>query len=369
MKQGKPFLLWALALLMLWALPLHADEIENKIEITPTVGGHFFEGNQDLEDGYSIGLILGIPVDDKVTLEVGGTWIKTEQDRSDIDVDAQRVGFDWLYHLKGGKKFTPFVLGGVGLLRVDPENGEGRTDVMVNYGAGFKYDLKKGLALRVDLRHVMPVDKFHNNISGQVGLTWTLGKEKMMAKPMESMKPMEPMMMPMKMDSDGDGVPDDRDMCAETPMGQMVDELGCPVVVDDDNDGMSDEKDKCLDTPKGAMVDMHGCWVLKGVNFAFGKAELLEEHRSKLDEVSAVLKANPKVRIVLEGHADNIGSAMVNEQISLGRAKAAYDYLVNKGIDGSRMQYLGHSHKAPVADNSTVEGRKMNRRVELRVVK
>ncbi|MFZ5473778.1 MAG: thrombospondin type 3 repeat-containing protein, partial [Pseudomonadota bacterium] len=58
-------------------------------------------------------------------------------------------------------------------------------------------------------------------------------------------------------DSDGDGVPDHRDKCPDTPKGVQVDEHGCPL--DSDGDGVPDYKDKCPNTPKGAKVDADGC--------------------------------------------------------------------------------------------------------------
>ncbi len=64
-------------------------------------------------------------------------------------------------------------------------------------------------------------------------------------------------------DTDGDGVYDDRDRCPGTPLGTRVDAFGCPVPVDSDNDGVVDERDQCPNTPAGARVDENGCEIIE----------------------------------------------------------------------------------------------------------
>lgn len=64
-------------------------------------------------------------------------------------------------------------------------------------------------------------------------------------------------------DSDGDGVPDDRDQCPNTPMGTRVDTFGCPVPLDSDGDGVVDDRDQCPNTPVGSQVDANGCPIVE----------------------------------------------------------------------------------------------------------
>ena len=80
------------------------------------------------------------------------------------------------------------------------------------------------------------------------------------------------------------------------------------------------------------------------------------------------MKENPTVRIRLSGHTDIVGNHDYNVQLSLNRAKAAYDYLVARGIDDKRMEYKGYGPDVPIASNATAEGRAQNRRTEILII-
>jgi OOP family OmpA-OmpF porin len=172
-------------------------------------------------------------------------------------------------------------------------------------------------------------------------------------------------------DSDRDGVPDSLDKCPDTPIGVEVDESGCPDVVqmDRDGDGVFDDIDECPDTPLGAIVDVRGCWVVKGVQFDYKKWDVKPQFNSNLDNIENILKNNPGLNIRIEGHTDDVGSMKYNIGLSGKRAQAIKDYLVDKGIDPSRITTTGLGFKQPIADNNTPEGRALNRRAEIIPVK
>jgi outer membrane protein OmpA-like peptidoglycan-associated protein len=108
--------------------------------------------------------------------------------------------------------------------------------------------------------------------------------------------------------------------------------------------------------------------VLRGVYFDFDRAEIRPDSRPVLDEAAAILNANPDVRlVVVEGHTDALGSEEYNQALSIRRAEAVYQYLINAGVAPERMRTEGFGESRPVADNETEEGRAQNRRVELRV--
>jgi len=172
-------------------------------------------------------------------------------------------------------------------------------------------------------------------------------------------------------DSDRDGVPDSLDKCPDTPIGVEVDESGCPDVVqmDRDGDGVFDDIDECPDTPLGAIVDVRGCWVVKGVQFDYKKWDVKPQFNSNLDNIENILKNNPGLNIRIEGHTDDVGSMKYNIGLSGKRAQAIKDYLVDKGIDPSRITTKGLGYSQPIAGNETPEGRALNRRAEIIPVK
>jgi outer membrane protein OmpA-like peptidoglycan-associated protein len=107
---------------------------------------------------------------------------------------------------------------------------------------------------------------------------------------------------------------------------------------------------------------------LENVFFATGSYELKPESKVELNEVVEFLNNNPVVRIMLEGHTDNVGSEAYNTELSENRAKAVYKYLVNQGIEANRLEYKGYGFSQPVDTNETEEGRARNRRTEMRIL-
>jgi hypothetical protein len=105
--------------------------------------------------------------------------------------------------------------------------------------------------------------------------------------------------------------------------------------------------------------------ILKGVNFDFNKSILKPESYSILDENLAILKSRPKMTIVIVGHTDSDGNDVYNKRLSEARAAAVMQYLLEKGIQGGRMQAIGKGKSAPIADNKTDAGKAQNRRIEI----
>jgi len=108
--------------------------------------------------------------------------------------------------------------------------------------------------------------------------------------------------------------------------------------------------------------------VLENIYFETGKSVLTPNSYQALNQVARFLENNESVRLEISGHTDNTGSLRVNTNLSQARAKAVVDYLVGQGIESGRLEYKGYADSQPVADNSTPEGREMNRRVEFKVL-
>ena len=134
---------------------------------------------------------------------------------------------------------------------------------------------------------------------------------------------------------------------------------------DSDNDGVYDEDDKCPGTPAGAAVNAVGCWTLDNILFDFDKTEIKSAAYPLLDNVVAILKKNPDMKVLLSGHCDNVGTHEYNLDLSQRRANAVRDYIVRKGILWKSLDTQGFGFTQPVALNGTDSGRAMNRRVEV----
>ena len=105
-------------------------------------------------------------------------------------------------------------------------------------------------------------------------------------------------------------------------------------------------------------------------NFKFGKTELPDEAKAKIDEVVSQLKQDPKnVWIEIEGHTDNVGPKAVNEKIGMERAQAVEKYLYEQyQIPLHKMNAISYGADKPVAPNKTKQGRAQNRRVVIKIL-
>jgi OOP family OmpA-OmpF porin len=137
---------------------------------------------------------------------------------------------------------------------------------------------------------------------------------------------------------------------------------------DADGDGVPDSIDKCPDTPKGAKVDARGCWVLRGLNFDFDKSDIKPEFNTLLNEVATVINQNQGFKIRIDGHTDSSGAEDYNMALSLRRAAAVRDALVQRGVKAERLGVKGFGESQPSNPNDTDANRYENRRVELTVV-
>ena len=108
--------------------------------------------------------------------------------------------------------------------------------------------------------------------------------------------------------------------------------------------------------------------VLNNILFETGKSVLTTSSYTELNRLFTILLDNPKMKIEISGHTDKTGSEPVNFRLSEARAKAVVDYLVQMGIDQSKMEYRGYGSLQPIDDNATPQGRANNRRVEFKIL-
>ena len=106
--------------------------------------------------------------------------------------------------------------------------------------------------------------------------------------------------------------------------------------------------------------------VLQGVNFEYDSARLTQESHEVLDRVARSLREWPEVRVEIGGYTDDVGTDEYNMELSERRAQAVRDYLMAKGVGGSRLEAKGYGKTRPLNTNNTEEARAQNRRVELK---
>jgi len=152
---------------------------------------------------------------------------------------------------------------------------------------------------------------------------------------------------PVKIDTDGGGVADGAEVKAGTNPLDSKDDIAKPTTT--------------IILEKGKKV------VLRGVNFETNKATLTRNSESILEDAYNALVANPEVQVEISGHTDSVGSDEYNQALSLRRAQAVKNWLVQRGIAGNRMKTVGKGEKEPIASNDTADGRMENRRIEFYV--
>ena len=107
---------------------------------------------------------------------------------------------------------------------------------------------------------------------------------------------------------------------------------------------------------------------LKNIYYDYNKATLRPASTKELERLLKFLNNHPTLKIEISSHCDSIGSKKYNYDLSNRRAKAVVNYLTSKGIDSKRLTYKGYGKDVPVATNSTVEGRQLNRRSEFKII-
>lgn len=145
-------------------------------------------------------------------------------------------------------------------------------------------------------------------------------------------------------DTDGDGIPNYRDVCPNTPRGHTVDERGCSVYEQ--------------------QSQVHHL----RVTFGFDSAHVPERYYDAIRDLAVLVGVNPELDILIEGHTDLIGTAEYNQALSERRAKAVADILKNQyGIATSRIKAVGHGMNKPVVNRITLDANARNRRIETTV--
>jgi outer membrane protein OmpA-like peptidoglycan-associated protein/Tol biopolymer transport system component len=114
-------------------------------------------------------------------------------------------------------------------------------------------------------------------------------------------------------------------------------------------------------------IEVKSSMVMKHILFENNQFTLLPVSMVELDKMVQLLQQNPTVKILVKGHTDNNGKAKDNQKLSTNRAQAVVTYLLQKGIEKTRLQFKGLGATQPIADNKTLAGKALNRRTEIEI--
>lgn len=161
----------------------------------------------------------------------------------------------------------------------------------------------------------------------------------------------------LKADEDGDGVPDYFDKCPHTPKSTAVDGSGCPIIMPN---GGSDStllaRVNRLDTTYAKSIEY------PVIVFDFNSAIIPNAYYQQLDVVVRDLKDHPAKKVLIHGYASSEGQVAHNISLSVARANAVKVYLVSNGVPADQIAIKGYGETHPRANNSSEEGRILNRR-------
>jgi OOP family OmpA-OmpF porin len=309
--------------------------------VSPFFGGFWFDGDEDLDHRPVYGLRLGYDFTKhwgaEAVLDYVNTKYKPTQDRT---TDVFNYRLEGLYHFMPDSKVVPFVAVGVGGMSINyAGNFENKTRAAFDIGPGVKYFITDWLALRADVRYVLTTGSIYNNLEYALGFTFYFGGTK--ATPPPRAKEPEPAPPPP----------------TPPPVKEPEPALPLPPPVEEMKK-VPEVEQKILE--KGR--------VTLNVEFDFNKAVVKPKYYKDIQSVAEVMKKYPDLKIVIEGHTDNVGGEKYNLNLSQKRAEAIKNIMVTKyNVEPSRLTAKGFGYSKPIASNSTKEGRQKNRRVEAAV--
>ena len=190
-------------------------------------------------------------------------------------------------------------------------------------------------------------------------------------------------------DNDADGRPDDLDRCPIEPEDHdgTADSDGCPDP-DNDRDGIVDTSDQCANDPEDLdhFEDGDGCpepgpqpvvvtrtesrlLLSQRIYFETDSDVIRNVSFDILNEVAVTLRRNPDIALLrIEGHTDSQGSSQYNLDLSFRRARAVVEYLSQRGVERTRLDFRGFGSQRPASSNETADDQALNRRVEFMIV-
>jgi OOP family OmpA-OmpF porin len=325
----------------------------------PMAGYAFADTDRGARDGINLHLVAGRAFREGVALELNLFGTTFDADTAGADTDVTGAGLDLALGLPAGG--YPVFLLGAGAAQQDI-GGESKALTFGNLGLGMYLPFSFGGELwRLEARYHVLMGE-HPSLPGEdpvedvrvnFGVLFAFGREEAPPPEPESQPPPPPAPQP------------------EPAPPAEEEPLIAPPSVDADGDGVADAQDACPGTSAGSVVDARGCVVpenvvIRSAYFGSSSSSLTARGYALLHDVAAALRADPAMRLEVEGHSDMSGPAVKNLPLSQERAEVARAVLVELGIAPERLVAKGYGETRPVNDNKTLEKRAFNRRVQFR---
>jgi len=364
MRTVYPVLLLAAALPPVYAADEASPEVVQIAETNQyfsVLGGHFGADKDrgGTRRGITGGVLYGYRFDPHwgVEAHLTGSTIETGGNQG-TDFYQQGGGVDAVYGLKDrSTSWTPFALAGLAVTQNDviPDAADGLS-LIANIGLGAVTAPLTSLGFKVRGEGRLQRDFFCSDFTDfrlLAGLEFPFGQRSV------ELPPAAPPVVEI------------REVVKEVVKEVEV----VKPFIDSDKDSIEDSRDKCADTPEGLKVDADGCVIegqaieLRGVTFAFNKANLQLNAQTVLDYVVKGMKGQPGMTVEIQGHTDSVGSALANLRLSQKRAESVRDYLVAQGIDSARLTPKGYGkYELLVNPEKNETDKERNRRVMFRVL-
>jgi len=312
-----------------------ANTANYSYEVTPMIGGVLPEGNLDIENHLTYGLRVGINLENAIfgQFELGyDRSSSVDYDASTLDTSFNRYYGNFIKEYKMTPESALYALIGIGYEDVKNEQFDNKNSMFAQYGGGVKYWMNENFALKAEVRHAIKAHSGDNNLFYSLGFVIPLDAK---AKPVIAQ--------------------------ASKPTSLLATKI-----VDTDNDGVYDDKDQCPNTSKGTVVDAFGCpkIIRLHVGFDFDQSSIKPEYMKDIAKVADFMKQNNGYSVILEGHTDAKGAASYNQKLSDKRAKAVAKALAELGISEAKIMTEAYGESKPISTNDTEVGRAQNRRVD-----
>ncbi len=333
------------------AMPGLAEVRPGTFSVTPFFGGYVFDSKQEVKNkpvyglrvGYDFTKYFGVEgVFDYVRTEHSAPWNVLKTDARNWEAakgdkaDAFNYRLEGLLYLMPDYKVVPYLAAGFGGQKINyPGVVESQNSFLVDVGAGLKWFITDWMALRADVRVPYVKGSWMPNLEYTLGLSFLFGGEKPAPPPPP---PPEP-----KVEAPPPPPP-------PPPAPEPVQEV------------KQEAKAEQTATEK-EMLEKGRATI--NVQFDTAKWVVKKQYHDEIAKFADVINRHPEIKVVIEGHTDNVGGKAYNQRLSQNRAKAVAKYMIDKfKVDKDRLSAKGYGLTRPIADNKTKAGKQKNRRVD-----